>query len=152
MKKSKMMAPDLDAYDGIPDDEKKFLAEELMDADIASTMGTMMISHPKMEQSVTQASQHPGAAAALAVQTVLGIREKFISKDLPFSERIWAAENGVLRGILDDIAEQAAHNGGEFSEDAKEDAYAKGLKMLQMYEDAGNQASTKNGKRPVRKE
>ena len=148
MKKSKVVAPEPDSYDDMDDDEKRFLAEELLDADIASTMGSMMIYHPKMEESVMKAAGHPGAAAALAVQTLLGVREKLIEKDLPFSERIWAAENGVLRDLIDNIAQASAHNGQPMDEEIREQAFAKGVEMLQMYDEAGSESANKPKEAP----
>lgn len=74
-----------------------------MDRDLAEEMAKMLMNNPKMAKSYDQirlAKNPAGPLAFLLAQSILGVRDKMISKGLLTNDKIWAAENGVIDNLI----------------------------------------------------
>ncbi len=125
--------------DELHPDEMAFMQEELMDADIAGTMGRLYLSNPKMQPAIQQGSKNPKAAALAISQTLIETRNKMLSKGYPFSQRIWTAENGVLPEMVETFARMASLDGKKIDSKFMAETHKEALKLLKRFDKAGQQ-------------
>lgn len=126
-------------HDEMHPDELAFMQEELMDADIAGTMGRLYLSNPKMQPAIQQGAKNPKAAALAISQTLIETRNKMLSKGYPFSQRIWTAENGVLPEMVETFARMAALDGKKIDSKFMAETHKEAKKLLKKFDKAGQQ-------------
>lgn len=122
-------------------EKHKYKDEASLDADIASTMGEMMLDHPKMGEQLQQAlaQKNPeGALGMIAARTTLGVRDKMLEKGLVSNDKIWAANNGVLYDMVTNLTERVA---SEFGAEVDPSAIAKAaVLVMQEYDKSSEQS------------
>lgn len=109
---------------------------ELMDNEIGQRMTNKfmgMDGFDKVYQQLHAGDKDPaGAAGMLAAQVVLNTREAAIKNGIKLSDRIWAADGGVLDNVVNRIGQSIPYLDPD---ELKQHA----LKVMQMYDDAGKQ-------------
>lgn len=86
-------------------------SNEQLNAALAITMGKLMISNPKIYNALSSGQMDPASAGMGAAHIVTKLREKMIGRGALVSDKIWAAEDGVLTHLLDHMTE--IQGGGE---------------------------------------
>jgi hypothetical protein len=113
------------------EDKRRFRSAN---ADVGSSIGSIMLSSPGAAKAYSQAMQGKNPAAMLgmlAAQTTLRTRETMIGKGMPVDEEIWTAQDGVLDNLLGEVMSNAkAFAGYDPSEEDVAYAYKAALQVL----------------------
>jgi hypothetical protein len=130
--------PEMDDAEGDEDlspEEQEFLKEELLDADIASYTARTAMNQPKIVEQLIANRDNAAAVGTLLATAILKTREKFLEKGVPHSNRIWTADNGVLKDLIGEYMDIAGAGAAQPKE-----IEARAIDVLKSYDKASNEA------------
>jgi hypothetical protein len=118
-----------------------------MDTEVqmASLMAEYMLGHPKMAGAYEKAAGNPAGLGLLAAQTILGVRDKLIEKDLLTNDEIWAADDGVLPRTVDYIKGVIGSMGYDVTDEDSQAIYQSAIQTLSKFDEAGEASKKKTG-------
>ena len=107
------------------------LSEAELDRNIASRMLKMALNSPKAIEALDKIQGSPEEMQHLPIfltQMITGAREKILASGMPLNDKIWAANDGVLNELLDDLG---------YEGEEKDQLIENTLDVMEQYDKAG---------------
>ncbi len=92
---------------------------------------------------------NPSVAGMMLGQTLIGIREKMIGKDILSDDTIWAEDRGVLDHAVMSLADRLSEHGYDVTPESLANLQKQTATVLQKYDDAGKQAANEAKPKPA---